>query len=263
MLADGPALAQAVRQAYVSYTALGNEQTCLAGAMAVQNTACPSIRDANCVVSDDVDPEQGGELLRAIETHYAGLPYRTFNCVWQAPSLETHLVMAGYGATPSLVMALDGPLLGSTPGHRVWQAEGSADWEAYQRLLRADWRDTMPSAAVTVSDELARQAALQTEAEVAGGAVLLLAELDGVGAGMCGAWVAPNGVGIVEDVFVETGARRRGLATALMHGAVDWCRAHGATIVALTADPGDTPKRMYTAMGFRAVTVWRSYWREA
>jgi GNAT superfamily N-acetyltransferase len=262
-MAVGPAVAQAARQAYVAYTALGNEQTCLAGAMAVRSTACPSLRDANCVVTDDMDAEPAAELLGAMELHYAGLPYRTFNLAWLAPRLEAHLVMAGYRTTPSVVMTLHGPLLGADPGHRVWPMDGSADWETYQGLLRADWRDTLPDAATTVADELARQAALQTEAEVAGGAVVLLGELAGVASGMCSAWVAPNGVGVVEDVFVDTSARRQGLATALLHGAVDWCHSHGATVVALTADPNDTPKHLYAGLGFRAVAVWRSYWREA
>lgn len=263
MAVGGHATAQAVRQAYATYTALGNEQTSLAGALAVRNIACPSLRDANCVVSGDVGSGESSTLLEQVERYYAGLPYRTFNFVWQAPGLEAHLVMAGYGATPSMVMTLQGPVLRANTGHRVWLADGSADWEAYQRLLCADWRDTMPDAATTVADELAQQAALQTAAELSGGAALLLAELDGEASGMCSAWVGPNGVGIVEDVFVATSARRRGLATALMHGAVDWCHAHGAAVVALTADPSDTPKQMYASLGFRAVSVWRSYWREA
>lgn len=76
-------------------------------------------------------------------------------------------------------------------------------------------------------------------------------------------WVAPNGVGQVEDLFTHPDFRRRGLATGLIqHGVAD-CRARGAREVFLIADPGDTPKQMYAALGFRPLALLREYRKPA
>jgi hypothetical protein len=46
-----------------------------------------------------------------------------------------------------------------------------------------------------------------------------------------------------------------------VHACVADCRARGAGPVALTADPNDTPRRMYTALGFRVVARRREHLR--
>jgi predicted GNAT family acetyltransferase len=71
--------------------------------------------------------------------------------------------------------------------------------------------------------------------------------------------VGADGVGQVEDLYVEPEVRHRGLATALIHRAVADCRARGAGPVLIVADASDTPKAMYAAMGFRPLAVERKY----
>jgi hypothetical protein len=51
----------------------------------------------------------------------------------------------------------------------------------------------------------------------------------------------------------------RGLATALIHPCVADARSKGAGPVVIAADPTDTPKHMYAAMGFRPVAVYSHY----
>jgi predicted N-acetyltransferase YhbS len=62
-------------------------------------------------------------------------------------------------------------------------------------------------------------------------------------------------------LFVEAAFRHRGLATALIHHCVRRCREAGAGPVVIVADPDDTPKHMYAAMGFRPVATKRDYWK--
>ena len=72
-------------------------------------------------------------------------------------------------------------------------------------------------------------------------------------------WEGIDGVGQVEDLFTHPDHRHRGLATALLHHGIADCRAHGAGPVVIVADPTDTPKQIYAALGFRPVAIKRSY----
>ena len=66
-------------------------------------------------------------------------------------------------------------------------------------------------------------------------------------------------MGKVEDLFTAPAFRRRGIATALIAHAVPDARARGAGPVLIGADPTDTPKAMYAAMGFAPVCAIRSF----
>ena len=65
----------------------------------------------------------------------------------------------------------------------------------------------------------------------------------------------------MEDLFTVPAFRRRGVATALIAHAVGDARDRGAGPVLIGADPDDSPKHMYAAMGFRPLCVLRSYTR--
>lgn len=85
--------------------------------------------------------------------------------------------------------------------------------------------------------------------------------MDGKPRAYCASWAGVDGVGQVDDLFTHPDFRRRGLASALIHRCVADCREHGAKAVVIVADPADTPRRMYAAMGFRPVAIKREYWR--
>ena len=72
-------------------------------------------------------------------------------------------------------------------------------------------------------------------------------------------WTSNDGIGVLDDLFTHPDYRHQGLATALVHHCVADSRARGAGPVALEADPKDTPKRMYAAMGFRPLSLSHEY----
>jgi ribosomal protein S18 acetylase RimI-like enzyme len=58
--------------------------------------------------------------------------------------------------------------------------------------------------------------------------------------------------GFIHDVAVDEEFRRRGVATALMHAAAEWLRAHGAPRVVLwTAAPNAAAQQLFARLGFR------------
>ena len=86
-----------------------------------------------------------------------------------------------------------------------------------------------------------------------------MAYVDGAARAYCSSWEGNEGVGQVEDLFTHPDFRRRGLATALIHHCVAECRGAGAGPVVIAADPTDTPKQMYAAMGFRPAAIATHY----
>jgi len=67
-------------------------------------------------------------------------------------------------------------------------------------------------------------------------------------------------LGVIDDLFVEPGARSVGLGEALMNHLLDWCRAEGCFGVDSLALPGDrSTKNFFESFGLvaRAIVVHR------
>src|SRR6185503_5477871 len=117
------------------------------------------------------------------------------------------------------------------------------DWEAYARLKRLDWAERAARLGLGPLPEVGEGLIRAYRAKVPP-LRYWLAVADGAPRAFFSSWEGREGVGQVEDLFVEKPFRHRGLATALVR--------HDAT---------DTPKSMYAAMGFRPVAVVRKYTR--
>lgn len=67
-------------------------------------------------------------------------------------------------------------------------------------------------------------------------------------------------LGVIEDIYVDPGAREVGLGAALMDHLLDWCRTHGCFGVDSLALPGDRlTKNFFESFGLvaRAIIVHR------
>lgn len=106
-----------------------------------------------------------------------------------------------------------------------------------------------------VQAELAiRDWALETQLQLVLPAAQLL---DQPGDGM--GWRAAAVRTEAHDVFVHPDHRGHRVATGLLGLAVGRARGRGAGPVLIGAEPGDTPKRLYAALGFRPTAVTRSW----
>lgn len=62
--------------------------------------------------------------------------------------------------------------------------------------------------------------------------------------------------GFIHDVAVDVGARRLGVAAALMTAAIDWLKERGMPRVVLwTAEPNADAQRVFARLGFRRTMV--------
>ena len=78
--------------------------------------------------------------------------------------------------------------------------------------------------------------------------------------GSCAA--APNGVGMIEDLFTLPTHRRKGVATAMIVGFVDRLRAGGCDTVFLGALANEAPKQLNRRLGFEPAALARAWVKE-
>ncbi len=243
--------------------ALGNERFEAAGATFVRNRSAPLLRDNNHVEAVTAGtPEEVDALLARAEREFAGFPQISFVLdPFTPPELEARLAMAGYQRSLFLAMVLEGELRGTRPAAEIRPVAGEEAWEAYAVLGARDVQDWVEKRGTPAKPGLMEQLMLGRRLR-ANAMSFWLAYAEGRPAAYLCSWVAPNGIGQVEDLFTHPDFRHRGLATALLHHGVAHCRSLGAREVFLIADPDDTPKQMYAALGFRPLAVIRTYWSE-
>jgi len=128
---------------------------------------------------------------------------------------------------------------GAVRAHDVRPIASEADWAAYARLKQRDWDERAARLGIRDASELGADMFREHRAKVPP-AKYWLAWLDGTPRGFLASWPGTEGVGQVEDLYVEPEVRHRGLATALLHRGVADCRTRGADPVAIVADATDT-----------------------
>ena len=241
--------------------ALGHEVFRADGATFVRNRRLPRIYDANFVFGITAStPAAIERLLARAAREYAGAARVTFRAdPWTPSSFEARLSHDRYHPTEALVLVLEGPLRGEAPRIQIRTIEDETGWEAYRALKRMDWleyaaRTGENAGGESIGDGLAAANRLKCPP-----VQYVLAYQAGRVVGHCSTWEGPNGVGQVEDLFVHPASRHRGIATALLRSCVEMARARGAGPVVIVADPTDTPKEMYAALGWRPLVTCRQY----
>lgn len=111
-------------------------------------------------------------------------------------------------------------------------------------------------------DFCVRRAERKTRVYISGGKCRnYLARLDGVTAGECTLFEHGE-TAKLEDLAVAPDLRHRKVASSLLRTLALQAMDDGCTALCLTADEDDTPKEMYTALGFRRVDErWAITWR--
>jgi GNAT superfamily N-acetyltransferase len=242
--------------------ALGHDVFVAAGARFVRNAAFPQIRDANHISDVTASaPAEIDALLARAEREFAGCPHRQYHLDFTTPpTFEARLQLEGYERSESLVMLLEGALAGTPPPFVVRPVATGDDWRAFGALAVLDWAEYRERHGLPVEPGVGEEMSAARRAKCPP-LTYWLADIDGVPRGYFSSWAGVDGHGQVEDLFVQQEYRHRGLATALLHRTVAHCREQGAHSVVIVADPTDTPKRMYAAMGWRPVAVKREYRR--
>jgi predicted GNAT family acetyltransferase len=157
-------------------------------------------------------------------------------------------------------MLLDAGLIGEAKEHDIRAVETDADWAAFEGLNTEDWLEARRKQGRPAEPEVAR-AMVRVDRRKCPPVRYFLAFVEAAPVSYFNAWEGIDGIGQVEDLFTLPEYRNRGLATSLIHRCVADCRSRGAKQVIIVADPSDTPKRIYAAMGFHPIAVNAHYWK--
>jgi GNAT superfamily N-acetyltransferase len=261
---------EAVVATLLGYFELGNEVVVGEGVRWVRNPACAEIYDANHGTAvRAATPEAIGSVLRQADELFPAGGHRTYKVDPDTPTaFEARLLLDGYRGETELQLLLDGPLRTvpdrpPPPDVAIRPADGPADWASLARLTRRDHEEEATKAGRPPHTPSVTTAMVATKRGKAPDLRFFLASVDGEDCAFFSSWpgIPGTGVGKVEDLYTAPEHRRRGIATALITHAVADARDRGADQVLIGAEPADTPKAMYAALGFAPVCALRSYTR--
>jgi GNAT superfamily N-acetyltransferase len=245
----------------LGYFELGNEVVVTSRARFVRNLGCRKVYDANHGTAIRAETAiEIDEVLRRADEIFSDVEHRTFKVDPRTPSgFEGRLLLDGYTGSAELQLLLEGDLDAQPPAIDIRTVESDADWGAVARLTRLDHEEEATKANREPVGSVVTAQMVASKRAKAPDLTFFLAAVDGVDCAFFSSWPGANGVGKVEDLFTVPAFRRRGVATALIAHAVGVARRRGAGPVLIGADPDDSPKHMYAAMGFRPLCVLRSY----
>ena len=262
MADDGNLLERSIAT-LLGYFELGNEVVVTRHARFVRNLDCRELYDANHGTAIRAETAvEIDEVLQRADEIFSDVAHRTFKVDPRTPSgFESRLLLEGYTGSAELQLLLEGDLDANPTTIDIRTVESDTDWEAVARLTRLDHEEEAEKANREPVDPVVTAQMVSSKKVKAPDLTFFLAALDGVDCGFFSSWPGANGVGKVEDLFTVAAFRRRGVATGLIAHAVGDARDRGAGPVLIGADPDDSPKHMYAAMGFRPLCVLRSYTR--
>lgn len=241
--------------------ALGCEVFDTKEARFVRNRETPNRWDSNHVARiRAATPDAIDRLVAQARREFEATEMLSFEVDYRTPpEVAAWLTLEEFGGGEALVMVLEGELVGTATEFEVRLVEDEETWAEYGKLHEIDWASYQEKKGT--GDDQSHLAAemLQARKLKSPPARFWMAYVEGQARSYLFSWEGVDGVGQVEDLFTHPDFRRRGLATALIHHCVGDARAHGAGPVVIVADPSDTPKQMYAAMGFRPVAVKRTY----
>ena len=161
----------------------------------------------------------------------------------------------------TIQMALRGDLTQRGAPVQLRPVVDDADWEVLLRLVLANHAEGRSSADLKLPPEFSKQMVATYRAKTGSYHFEVVIE-DGAPIAYGGHAAAPNGVGMIEDLFTLPSARRRGVATGMIAALVDRLRAKGSRTIFLGALAAEQPKRLYARLGFRPVTLASAWVRE-
>jgi GNAT superfamily N-acetyltransferase len=257
-------LAQTIAEAYRWQRRLGNVQIAAPHCHIVADPAHPDVWDSNH--ADEVTAQSDAEMdgvFRAMDNHLAHTPWRVVHTDRFTPdAFLARLALDDFQERPATIqMALHGDVKGRGAALPLHPVASDADWDKLLRLVLADHAEGRRTSGLEVSPEVS--AGMVAGYRAKSPAYQFYLALQGGEPVAYGAHAAaPNGAGMIEDLFTLQSARRRGIATAMIAAFADHLRKADCHTIFLGALVGEEPKRLYARLGFRPVMLARSWVKE-
>lgn len=257
-------LALTIAEAYRWQRRLGNAQITAANCHIVTDPSHPDVWDSNH--ADEVTAQSDAEIdgvFRAMDQHLAHTRWRIVHTDCFTPgTFLARLALDGFEERPvTIQMALHGDVADRGVPVALHPVASETDWAALLQLVLADHAEGRRTSGLDVSPEVSAGMVAGYRAKCP--AYRFHLAMQGGKPVAYGAYAAaPNGAGMIEDLFTLQSARRQGIATALIATFTDQLRSAGCHTVFLGALASEPAKRLYARLGFRPVTLARTWARE-
>jgi GNAT superfamily N-acetyltransferase len=257
-------LARTIAEAYRWQRRLGNAQIAGTHCHIATDQAHPDVWDSNHVdhVTAQTEPEIDS-VFAAMDEHLGHTPWRVIHTDCFTPDVFlARLALDNFEERPvTIQMALQGDVTDRGAAIDLRPVAGDADWDALLQLVLADHAEGRRTNDLDLSPEFS--AAKVAGYRAKGGAYHFhLAMRDGIPVAYGAHAAAPNGVGMIEDLFTLQSSRRRGIATAMIAAFTDRLRGVGCHTIFLGALATEQPKHLYARLGFHPVMLARAWVRE-
>jgi GNAT superfamily N-acetyltransferase len=256
-------LARALGEAYRWQRQLGASVRAERFCYIVADPAHPDVWDVNHAdaVAAETDLETES-VFAAMDAHLAHTAWRVVHTdCFTSDAFLARLAFDDFIERPAtILMALSGALADRGADITLKPVFGDADWDALLPLVVANHAERQSVDDLGLTPEFSRMMTETYRMKSPAYAFHLVMEDDRpVAYGACAA--APNGVGVIEDLFTLQDARHRGVARGMIAALVDRLRIAGCRTIFLGAEADDSPKRLYARLGFRPVTLARTWVR--
>jgi GNAT superfamily N-acetyltransferase len=256
-------LARTIADAYRWQRRLGNLQIEAPHCHIVANPLHPDVWDANH--ADDVTAQTDSEIdavFAAMDQHLGHARWRVVHADCFTPdAFLARLALDDFEERPATIqMALQGDLTDHGARIELHRIANDADWGALLELVLADHAEGRRTNDLSPTPEISAGIVAGYRSK-SSAYRFHLAMLDGVPVAYGAYAAAPNGAGMIEDLFTLPSARRRGIATGMIAAFVDRLRDAGCRAIFLGALATEQPKHLYACLGFRPVTLARAWVR--
>lgn len=260
----GTDLARTIADAYRWQRRLGHAQIVVPHCHIVADAAHPNVWDSNH--ADGVTAQTEREIdavFAAMDQHLGHTRWRMIHTDCFTPdAFLARLALDDFEEKPvTIQMALQGDLTGRGAPIELRPVTCNADWDALLQLVLTDHAEGRRTNGRDVSPEIS--AGIVAGYRVKSGAFHFhFAVRDGIPIAYGGYAIAPNGAGMIEDLFTLQSARRQGVATAMIDVFTHRLRSAGCHTIFLGALATERPKHLYARLGFHPVTLARGWVRK-
>jgi GNAT superfamily N-acetyltransferase len=256
-------LARTIAEAYRWQRRLGNTQITATHCHIVADPAHPEIWDSNH--ADNVTAQTEAEIssvFAAMDQHLGHTPWRVIHTDCFTPeAFVARLALDDFEQRPvTIQMALQGELTERGAAIDLRPVANDAAWDALLELVLADHAEGRRTGGLELSPEFSAAKVAGYRAK-SGAYHFHLAIQDGVAVAYGALAAAPNGAGMIEDLFTLQSARRRGIATAMIVAFTDRLRSTGCHTIFIGALATEQPKHLYARLGFHPVMLARAWVR--
>jgi GNAT superfamily N-acetyltransferase len=255
--------AYAIADAYRWQRRLGNFNIATSHCHIVADLIHPEVWDANH--ADNVTAQTDAQIdavFTAMDMHLGHTRWRVIHTDCLTPdAFLARLAFDNFEERPvTIQMALQGELTDQGPSIDLRPVASESDWNALLELVLVDHAEGRRTGGLDVSPEVSAAMVTGYRAK-SDGCHFHLAMQKGIPVAYGALAAAPNGVGMIEDLFTLPSARRRGVATAMIAAFTDRLRGLGCQTIFLGALAAEKPKHLYARLGFRPVGLARAWMR--